>query len=373
MIRTALLPRLSENSLRYRQDLLSVRRTVELIRSRLPSGLRTLERRFVHLRTQYFQNYWRQVAADIGAGIEEIADDFFRLSRHGQQTFVRLGEVMLDDHLTLRLAGNKPLVNRLLREQGFAVPDYLEYDLHSIDKALHFLQESGGNCVVKPASGAAGGRGVCTGINTKSRLIQASCRAAAHSANAAVMIEKQHSGGNYRLLYLNGEFIDAIRRDSPRVTGDGSSSIRTLVDKENTRRLFDGQQSLSPLTLDLDACYTLADQGLSMRHVPAAETTVQIKTACNQYTRQQNQSVKQTIHPSIVDFGRHISGVLGVTLSGVDLMLSDHTVSLANSHCQLNEINTTPGLHHHSLIANPSAGIPVGSIILDYILSQAPR
>jgi D-alanine-D-alanine ligase-like ATP-grasp enzyme len=370
MTRTALLPLVKVKSLWYRPQMLSARRAFELVRSRMPSEQRIMERRFEVLRSAFFENYWQGVALDIGADIDALSDGFYCLSRGGARTFVRQGEVMLDDHLTLRIAGNKPLVNRLLQERGYSVPEYLEYELSDIDKALRFMQEWGGNCVVKPASGAAGGRGVTTKINHRSRLVQASGKAAAYSSNAAVMIEKEHSGGNYRLLYLNGEFIDAVLRGSPTVTGDGRSTVQQLVERENASRLREGNRALSPLIVDLDARYTLAEMGLSSRHVVAAGTKVMIKTACNQYSRDDNKTVKDAIHPSIIDFGREISRVLNVTLSGVDLMLRDHTLPLQESQCQLNEINTTPGLHHHTLISNGSAKVKVGSIIMNYIFNK---
>lgn len=369
MLRTALLRPGSVPSSWYRQQLLPVWHIIESVRARAPTRERALLRRFAALRERYFYHYWLAVAGDIGADIDDVGDGFYRLIRRGQRTFVYQGEVMLDDHLTLRIAGNKPLVNRLLQEQGFSVPDYLEYNLSTTASALSFMQASTGNCVVKPASGAAGGRGVCTKINSQKRLLQASCKAAVHSSSSALMIEQEHVGGNYRLLYINGTFIDAIRREAPILTGDGYSSVRALVEKENARRLCDGDSALSPLTLDLDACYTLADQGMSERHVAAAGEAVSIKTASNQYSRNQNTTVKNSVHPSIIEFGQKISCALGVTLSGVDLMLRDHTVPLHESLCRLNEINTTPGLHHHALISNAEDGVNAGAVVLDYIFS----
>lgn len=371
MIRTALLPLVSRHSSWYRQEVLSIRRVLELLRARIPSDERRLEQRFEALRARYFCHYWMEMCREIGAELEDVGDGFYRINRGQKWTFVRQGEVMLDNHLTLLIAGNKPLVNRLLKEQGYAVADFLEYDLHNIEKALSFMQASGQNCVVKPASGAAGGRGVSTKINTRSRLLQASCKAAAYSSNACLMIEKEHTGGNYRLLYLNGKFIDAIRREAPVLTGDGRSTVQKLVEKENESRLQDGDRALSPLTLDLDARYTLADQGLSVRHVAASGEPVRVKTASNQYSRNDNFSVKDTVHPSIIVFGQKISRAMGVTLSGVDLMLADHTLPMHQSHCHLNEINTTPGLHHHALIANSAHEVKAGAIILDQLLAAS--
>ena len=68
-------------------------------------------------------------------------------------------------------------------------------------------------------------------------LIKASYKAAIHSSNARLIIEREYPGHNYRLLYLDGEFLDAIQRESPGVIGDGAGNVAQLVEKENRLRL----------------------------------------------------------------------------------------------------------------------------------------
>jgi D-alanine-D-alanine ligase-like ATP-grasp enzyme len=373
MRQTASLPQVNNRSQWYREEMLSARRVLEFVLTRMPSEERRLEQSFEALRIRFFDNYWATVAREIGADIENMGYGFHRLRKGHQSTFVNRGEVMLDNHLTLRIAGNKPLVYRLLLERGYRIPEHLEYNLRDIEKAVRFMKDSGGNCVVKPANGAAGGRGVSTKINSRSRLLQASCKASLYSSNAALMIEKEHVGNNYRLLFLNGQLIDAIRRESPKLVGDGYSSVHALVEKENARRLQVSNHALSPLTMDLDARYTLADQGMTSRHFPAANTIVKIKSTSNQNSKNENCTVKDSIHSSIIGFCRDINSVFGIALSGVDLMLKDHTLPLHKSFCCFNEINTTPGLHHHALVLNNQSEVKVGSILMNYILNVVNR
>lgn len=325
-----------------------------------------LKNQFDAPRKVFFHRYWQEVANTVGAELDEVGYGFYRLRRNGKTTFVRRGEVMLDDHLTLNIAGNKPLVHTLLNEEGYTVPAYLEYDLPSLDKAHRFMQQEGGNFVVKPASGAAGGWGITTKINSLDRLKKASNKAAAFSGK--LIIEKELPGENYRLLYLNGEFIDAIRRDAPGVKGDGVQSLKALIDEENQRRLDAAEPyALSPLTMDLDCHYTLADRGESLEDVPGGGQHVLVKTATNQYSRYENHSVRDEIHPSIIDYGREISKVINVTLSGVDVMITDCSKPFDESGCVVNEINTTPGLHHHALVSDQTKEVDVGSRIIEYI------
>lgn len=356
----------------FRRELIMARRMAERVRARLPSRERRLERRFDALRERYFRAWWEEVAGALGAEIDSVGYGFHRLRRAGKSTFVRRGEVMLDDHLTLAIAGNKPLVHRLLQEQGHEVPDFLEYELSEIGRALALIRREGGDFVVKPAAGGAGGRGITTKVNSRARLLEASWNAAAHGSGARLIIEREYGGDNYRLLYLDGHFLDAVRRESPAVTGDGRHSIRQLVALENRRRLEGAATlALSPLTLDLDARYTLSDQGLSLAYVPAPGERVRVKTATNQCSRLENHRVRDEVHPAIVDHGRQLSRAIGVRLSGVDMMLRDHRVPLEQSGCVVNEINTTPGLHHHGLVsAAGSAGIEVGARIIDYLFDR---
>ena len=326
-------------------------------------------RPFNGLRQVYFKDFWQKIAKEASAEIDSVGYGFYRLKRDGFSTFVRHGEVMLDDHLTLDIVGNKPLVYKLLIEKGFHVPDYFEYEMSNLSDAEQFMQARSGNFVVKPASGTGAGAGVTTKVNSVSRLHKASAKASVFSCK--LILEQEIEGLSYRLLYLDGEFIDAIRRDSPGVIGDGRSNLKCLVAKENKKRLMTSTAfALSPLIIDLDCKYTLMDRGISLKHIPGNGEKVVIKTAANQYSRDENHSVRDIIHPSIIEFGSELSKVINVSFSGVDLMIKDCTKPLSESGCVVNEINTTPGVHHHELISKSEKAVPVGSIIIEYIFKQ---
>jgi len=149
-------------------------------------------------------------------------------------TIVSLSSVMLDDHLTLNAMGHKALTYDLLVTKGYKVPAHCIYTMTQMHKAEMFLLRQGGSVVAKPASGTGGGRGITTGITTTSQLRQASSYASRF--DSTLLVEEHLTGGSYRLLYLDGRFIDAVRRDRPLVTGDGRHTIRQLVRIENQRR-----------------------------------------------------------------------------------------------------------------------------------------
>ena len=80
--------------------------------------------------------------------------------------------------------------------------------------------------MLKPVQGA-GGRGVAGQVRTLDQLKRALVHAGRFSAD--VLIEQQAPGDSYRLLFLDGVLLDTLRRPQPRVVGDGSTTIESLI------------------------------------------------------------------------------------------------------------------------------------------------
>jgi D-alanine-D-alanine ligase-like ATP-grasp enzyme len=268
------------------------------------------------------------------------------------------------------MVDDKDFGSRMVRELGFAAPRHVNYSLQAIDPAVEFLRKSGGPCVVKPA-GESGGRGITTRITSQKRLIQASLAASGSFFLPRLMLEEEQPGDCYRLLFLNGRLLHAVKRAKPTVVGDGVSDIRELVRKENARRQDDlVPQSLSELTLDLDLEYTLADQGLSLRSVPAAGKRLEVKNVSNQNSRGDQSAVTDAVNPAYREFGAKLFERLGAHLVGIDVMSVDIAAPPADTGSAVLEINIPAGLHYHELVAGETRFSPVGSEILDYLLAE---
>ena len=324
---------------------------------------------FHRLRNAFYGCFWREAAQNIGAEVEDLGHGFLRIRKNGKWTLVNLYRVPLDGPLSLQLAGNKPLMSRLLREYGFVVPEFVEYDLTTLERARRFLQELKGPAVIKPASGTGGGRGVTTKIIDMDRLRKASFYAA--TFDRSLLIEEEVPGHSYRLLYLDGKLIDVVRRDPPAVVGDGNRTIGELMRRESSDRLSACYPygALSPLTKDLECVFNLQSQGMTPRDTPAANQRIVVKSVVNQNSRRENHRVPEQVHPSIVEAGRRLVTTLGLQLAGLDIMTSEVGVPLADSGGRVNEVNTTPGLHHHVLVAETERKLPVAELILDRIFA----
>ncbi len=338
----------------------------------LSSGKRKEYAFFTKLRKDYYQLYWESVAGSLDATLEDIGQGYYRIRKGDLTTYVRQSRVMLDDHLSLNIAGNKPLIHKLLSEVGYQGPRYLRYSLESIDEAETFLDGLDVPAVVKPASGSGAGNGITTEIRSKKELLAASVFASTYKND--LLIEEQVKGDSYRLLYLDGKFIDAIRRDKPVVTGNGTSTISQLIKSENDNRISSALvTALSPITISDEMHTHLAKQDLSLSSVLESGRTATLKLVCNENSSNENHIVKDQVHSSIVNLGAELIQVLDLKLVGVDLITPDITMPLVQCGGVINELNTTPGLHHHDLVFEKDKITPVGKLIINYIFQQKRR
>jgi D-alanine-D-alanine ligase-like ATP-grasp enzyme len=330
---------------------------------------RKLIRSYAGFQRQFYDKFWNDTTREMGASLIDVGYGYYKIEYNNNKTYVADYKVMLDDHLTLKVAGNKPMVLKILQENDLQAPNFLEYNVDQLEKANVFLEKLGKNAVVKPASGTGSGRGVTTRINSLKKLKKASLLAASYNDN--LLIEEQVEGDSFRLLYLDGKFIDAIRRDPPNVIGDGVSSIKVLIKNENLKRTGSNEiLTFHPLIIDMECKLKLKEQGLSINSIPEKNKMIIIKSVVNQNSCYENHIVRDELHPDIIAMGRDIVNELGIVLGGIDVITRDITVPLNESNGIINEINTTPGLHHHLLVAEKDKVLPIGMMILQYIFNK---
>ncbi len=324
---------------------------------------------FAALKSANYERLWSAAAARASAAFENLGYGIYRISRDGRDTFVSDSRVMLDGPVTLKMAGNKPLVSRILAEHGHPVGRFLEFKLSQFARAEAFLEELGGLAVVKPAVSGASGKGVTTGIRTRRELWRASILAATHSDT--ILMEEQASGLSYRLLYIDGEFIDAVERRPPCLTGDGRHTLSQLIRLENVRRRRGvAPLAMQPLGVDVELKRCIASQGLTLSSVIDADRTVVLKAVVNENTAAENSSVRDRVHPDTIRRGAEIARLLKIRLAGHDVITPDISRPLTETGGVFNEVNTTPGLQHHYLIDYPERAVPVMERLIDVLLAE---
>lgn len=326
---------------------------------------------FSERRKAFYASYWEDAALRLGASVNRSGNDYFEVALNGRSARVQYHYVDLDTYFSRGLADDKVFVTRLVRELGFFAPRFQEYTLRSLSSAVRFMEEVSGPWVVKPRTGS-GGFGITTGMNTRDRLIAASLATSNSVSLPDLMIEQQIGGDSYRLLYLDGRLLHAVKRGRCTVIGDGLSTIRELIGRENESRLTDSRlQSLTALTIDLEMKYVLTDQGKTLRTVPDRGERVVVKNVCNQNCRRDQEDVTAYVHGDYAELASAVGTRLGAHLIGIDIMSEDVSASPSQSGSAITEINIPPGLHYHELVENQHGFSGVGAAVLGYLLREA--
>lgn len=298
-------------------------------------------------RVPEYREMWRAVAEDLGGQLVPLANDLWEIEVARVRTRMHLHQTEFDNPAVLGLAGRKVAVHRLLAAAGLPVPEFAVFSLDDLEPAYRFQAAHPTGCVVKPANGY-GGQGVTTHVQKASEVRRAAILASLYDSE--LLIEVQIPGESYRLLVLEGRMVHAVRRRGPRLKGDGISRIRSLVEAEDTRRRANGQPGLA---LDRDCLFTLAYQGLSPDSVPAEGKTFVAKSvndAARKYSEVRtvyNEVVTDLVCDSLRGDAERAARVVGSDFLGVDVITTDPAVPLQRCGGVINEVNTTPALHHH--------------------------
>jgi len=227
-----------------------------------------------------------------------------------KQRRIQAAEIDSTSGVAESIAQDKELTKQLLNAAGVPVP--LGRPVTDQEDAWAAAQEIGFPVVVKPQDGNQG-KGVTVNITTRDQLDAAHASAAHHGE---VMVEKFLPGFDFRLLVVGDKLVAAARRDPPQVIGDGTSSVRRLIDvvNQDPRRGEGHSTSLTKIRLDDIAIGRLEDQGMTPESVPARGQRVVLRNNANLSTGGSATDVTDTVHPDVaaraVDaaqmVGRHI-------------------------------------------------------------------
>ena len=318
-------------------------------------------------RAGFYREIWEEAAAQVGGTVTALDGALLEIRCGDVVLRARANLTSLDDQLTVAIADDKPLVYRLLAARGLPVPRHLVCPADDLSGAWAFARSLGRPCVVKPAE-ASGAIGVTTGVDTRWDLAMALAYAGAFDHR--LLIEEMVTGDVYRLLYLDGELLDAVRRDPPTVTGDGASHIEHLIRAENERRLTGGIAAAQSLVkIDGELKRTLAQAGRTLHSVPATGDVVLLKNVVNDNRREDNVSAVEVLCLEVVKAGAEAAAAVGTRLAGVDVITRDPSLPLADAGGAVIEVNQSPGYYYHYY--KRVGRVPVATLILERLTEEA--
>ena len=208
--------------------------------------------------------------------------------------------------------------------------------------------------VVKPISGNHG-RGITTNVNNLEDALVAF--EAAKKVSKSVIIEKYITGEDYRLLVIDYKLVAAAKRTAAHVTGDGSSTIQQLIDKENEdpRRGYGHEKVLTRIDINDLTLSILEGHGMNLETVPKKGEIIKLKDTANLSTGGTAEDVTDIVHPYNVFMCERIARIIGLDICGIDIMTTDISTPLPQTGGAVLEVNAAPGFRMHLA---PAVGLP---------------
>ena len=217
--------------------------------------------------------------------------------------------------------------------------------IRSSEDDKRVAEKIGYKCVVKPLNGGSG-RGITANISNFEEFTVAVEQARLHSEEGEpVLGEKHFEGFDYRLLFINGKFQGCIKRDAPFVTGDGNSSIKSLISVENrasTSSLYKSNYQ-RPIKIDDKLDRHLATQNLHFGSVLPAGKKIYLLSAKN-LSGGGKPTLENNVHPKVMSYANNIAQNLAVYSVGIDYISPNISEDPDKVQGAFTEFNKTPGV-----------------------------
>ena len=283
-----------------------------------------------------------------GIPVERYAD--LSLLRLGWGTRRRLAWAAMTDRTSgvgVDIAADKQVTRRLLEDAG--VPVVPGGAAVTPQQAVRLLTQLGAPVVVKPRQGRQG-RHVALNLHTAAEVERAYA-----AACGDVVVERQLTGRDYRVLIVAGEVAAVAERVAAHVVGDGAGTVAELVARTNAdpRRGVGHARVLTRIHLDTEALAVLARHGRTPDSVPAAGDRVWLRDNANLSTGGTGSDVTDRAHPDVTRLCLRVAALIGLDIAGIDLRLADIAAPLppTGDTDQLGagviEVNAVPGLRMH--------------------------
>ena len=271
--------------------------------------------------------------------------------------------------IAVETADEKTAVKAYLKRAGIPVPD--GQVVTTLEEAINVFNKIGTAVVVKPDVGNHG-NGSTINVTNEDQLKKA-FQAAKHY-HPDVIVEEYVRGGDYRLLVIDGKFIAAARREPAHVIGDGKSSIKALIQIENSdpRRGFGHEKVLTQIEANGTAERLLSLKGLSIHSIPKKNEIVYLKATANLSQGGTATDVTDEVNPDIRLMAERAARIIGLDCVGIDALAEEISKSLKSSGIKVVEVNAAPGFRMH---LEPTTGQPrnVAKPLVDMLFPEGYR
>jgi cyanophycin synthetase len=215
--------------------------------------------------------------------------------------------------------------------------------VRNVDDAIRFAEKVGYPVVLKPEAEEQG-RGVFANIVDDVELKEC-WTLLSNKPYRSILIEKHVLGSVYRINTINNEIVRVVKRNAPRVIGDGRSTVEELLIAFNNQPIRnDPNSSMVQLKLDDDVVRTLAKQSLQSKTIPNKGSIVYLTSISSVSRGGHTIDFNEDFHPDNRLLCEKISRVMRLDVTGIDVLAVDASKTWRNGDFIVCEVNSQPQL-----------------------------
>ena len=140
-----------------------------------------------------------------------------------------------------------------------------------------------------------------------------------------VIVQKQATGYEYKLLVVGGKYVAGQKLMPAHITGDGRSTIRDLIARENLKeeRSDNPRSPMKKITVDEEVFEYLEKQGYSLYTVPEKGKIVSLRKISDIANGSVSIDITDEVHPKNIELVENIAKYWSVTCIGIDIVAGD--------------------------------------------------
>ncbi len=209
---------------------------------------------------------------------------------------------------------------------------------------VKYAKRLGYPLIVKPNSQSQGS-GVCLVYSAKELRLAVK---EIFKIDKVAIIERYLPGRDYRVVVLDGEIISAYERIPLSVTGDGKSSIVSLL-KKKQQIFIAGNRDTKINFNDSRIKLKLHKQRYAFGSVLPKDKRIFLLDNANLSTGGDSVDVTKIINKEFAKLATKLTHDMGLRIAGVDIMVTDGDITQRLRRCKyyIIEINASPGLDHY--------------------------
>lgn len=294
--------------------------------------------------------------------------DFYQLGYGKQGRIIEAAIGCETSCISVDMASDKLLTKELLTLQNIPVAKGAK--VYNVISLLKEGENIGYPLVLKPQFGNQG-KGIVLDIANEKELISA--YESLKGKFNDLIVEKYHSGNDYRVCVVNYKITAVSLRTPPFVIGNGKSTISELINNlnENPLRGEDHEKPLTRIKIDTELIECLKNKGYNEKSILEKKEKVFLRRNANLSTGGDAIDCTDIICDKNKDICIRAAKTLGLDICGIDICVDDISKPIYNSGIVM-EVNAAPGLRMHLY---PSSGEKrdVGDDIVDMLYKGNPK